>query len=261
MTALRFMTQPPAMLPPFATSNTLAEYVRAGGQLWIAGGGIGTASLRNFAHNDLGGIVFANGEELVAGGLLYDQARWRQEGRAGTPSITTLERGGDQVRGDLTAGDWARLPKRLDLRSPATDPLPPLRTSLSFYDPRPSLEWISKPTHVVSDPIDSTGWVRRAQLDTLMTASLGSIDPGSRPVMTVASGPNGGRVVYSGFDLWSWRRSQCAELVDGVLGGIWGLTRQPVTSRRIDAAASEPRAIMPARRSWTAGHSVSSTEK
>jgi hypothetical protein len=53
--------------------------------------------------------------------------------------------------------------------------------------------------------------------------------------MTSYRGRESGHVVQMGFDLWSWRRSDCVALTDGVLQGMWGLTRSgpsPVASVR-----------------------------
>ena len=41
--------------------------------------------------------------------------------------------------------------------------------------------------------------------------------------MTYYHGSESGSVVFSGFPIWQFQRSQCAALVDFVLQDIWGL--------------------------------------
>ena len=43
--------------------------------------------------------------------------------------------------------------------------------------------------------------------------------------MTRMHPPGGGTVLFSGFDIWHWRRQDCVALVDAVLQGDWGLIR------------------------------------
>jgi hypothetical protein len=52
--------------------------------------------------------------------------------------------------------------------------------------------------------------------------------------MTYYHGHDCGPVVFSGFDIWHWRRQDCVQLVDVVLQGLWGLSR----NAQISAAAS-----------------------
>jgi hypothetical protein len=66
-------------------------------------------------------------------------------------------------------------------------------------------------------------------LDSLYEATGGALPgPPNNPrnvVMTHYHGNENGGVVFTGFDIWTWRRSQCQQLVDGVLRGIWGLPK------------------------------------
>jgi hypothetical protein len=43
--------------------------------------------------------------------------------------------------------------------------------------------------------------------------------------MTYYHGSEGGPVVFSGFPIWFFQRSQCQALADFVLQDIWGLSR------------------------------------
>jgi hypothetical protein len=60
--------------------------------------------------------------------------------------------------------------------------------------------------------------------------------------MTCYHGRENGSLIFSGFDLWTFRRAQSAQLVDAVLQGMWHLHRQgvrrPVTEQ--DQVATDP---------------------
>jgi hypothetical protein len=43
--------------------------------------------------------------------------------------------------------------------------------------------------------------------------------------MTYYHGRDCGPVVFSGFDIWHWRKQDCVQLVDTVLHDLWGLSR------------------------------------
>jgi len=50
-----------------------------------------------------------------------------------------------------------------------------------------------------------------------------------RPVMTVwHGGTNGQRQIFSGFQLWYWRRESQLQIVDWVLQQAWGIPRENV---------------------------------
>ena len=66
-------------------------------------------------------------------------------------------------------------------------------------------------------------------------------------VMTYYHGPHGERVVFSGFNFWSFRRDGCVQLVDFVLQQIWHLSRgvrHQVRSARCRAAAHTMKSIL-----------------
>ncbi|MEY4373945.1 MAG: hypothetical protein RL760_111, partial [Candidatus Eisenbacteria bacterium] len=49
-----------------------------------------------------------------------------------------------------------------------------------------------------------------------------------KPIMTVMHAANGKRQVFSGFQLWYWRREQQIAISDWVLQKLWGLPRANV---------------------------------
>ena len=65
-------------------------------------------------------------------------------------------------------------------------------------------------------------------LDSLYRADAPNLPPRPENVcMTNYHGQENGGVVFTGFDIWSWRRTQCRQLVDAVLQGIWWMRRAP----------------------------------
>ena len=220
----------------------LREYLRSGGRVWMVGGGAGKASMIAFnrVNNDqpVMGFSLAN-NELLRGRMMYDEAGWQSEFRSAlTLGETAIHRGGDVSGPNIGSPyfDVSLLPAALEYRAADTDPLPPLRSAGSFYVMNNSIEWLSQP-----NAFRGRDGTKRVALDTLMKVTLSGSFVGTFPCMTAANDPRGGTVVFSGFDLWSWRRSQCVQVIDAVLNGYWGLQRSaPVASRRIESAAVRP---------------------
>src|SRR5262249_32670589 len=130
ITSMRFMSAP-------GQTNTLFAYALNGGQVWAAGGGTTLASLINYnrTQNDPqsgfgAGITFMSlppWNELVPGRLPYDAAAWQSEVKIATPSPLYFNRALGRFEG--TGGIYNPLPPTLQPKTPATDPLPPLRTN------------------------------------------------------------------------------------------------------------------------------------
>lgn len=215
---LREWTTPPAQDP-------LVIWIQQGGRLWMLGGGAAMASLRSFNAARSPDNTFSNAlGELVPGSLLYDSAHWRSE--------VTMLRSTRAVRSPRAVGGWAgapdysRLPGTLDEKSPATDPVPPLRAS-GFYQTAYFAEYLSKFNRVgENDPSDPASPTVSA-LDTLYETVGGESGSGF-PLMTLYHGRDNPPFVFSGFPPWYFQRAQAIRLVDFVLQDIWGLHRQPV---------------------------------
>jgi hypothetical protein len=134
------------------------------------------------------------------------------------------------------APHYGLLPEVLRFKSTATDPPWPFRSGNTgaFYRST-DLEYLRAPNAIVADVQTSPRHeVLVPVLDTLMVATGSplplpdpnpAIDRRVNPVMTYYHGPDCGPVVFSGFDVWTWSRPDCVQLVDAVLQGIWGLTR------------------------------------
>jgi hypothetical protein len=183
---------------------------------------------------------------------MYEIPHWQSEFKVLTGQSIRIRRTPFPIGRHWPGRDYALLPEELAIRSQATDPVPPLRTAADFYAPYLSLEFLSRPGGTVLDcgPFPGREWLR-PRLDTLLVATGGMLpaegpDPARdhivNPVMT-RIGEGSGSVVFTGFDLWSFSRRDCARLADAVLQGMWRLNRAPAA---LPVAELEPVAIEPA---------------
>lgn len=209
--------------------NALAIYSGMGGSVWFLGGGIAWNSLwhvNETSNDDLGTVFSPTTPELRPGRLMYDLARWRAEIFCQTSRTAARS---PAARGGWTgAPDYGLLPMTLNERTQATDPLPPARGGTQYYLRTYESEVLRMPNHIVED-IDPDPFVERlgVPLDTLYDA-LGS-DPDIRyPVMTYYHGALGGKLVFTGFPLWYFQRTQVIAVADFVLQQVFGFTREPV---------------------------------
>jgi hypothetical protein len=233
-TTLRFMSGPGRV-------NTLSGYVASGGHVWLLGGGAAYATLANGNNPDNDhppAVVFStpgDRPDLGPGDFMFDVARWQSE-------ISVTRTAAGRISRDVhPAGALpsAAFPARLDPKSPATDPIFPNRSTSDFCGAAEGgIEWLSMP-NVTGLPRNPSS--RHAMdipvLDTLYSiAGLpifdrppGQGDAGISPTMTYAhAGP--GTLLFSGFDIWRFRRDHCQQLVDAVLQGVWGLNRNGVVA-------------------------------
>jgi hypothetical protein len=231
MTALRYMTMP-------GRQNTLASYLAQGGKAWVLGGGAGYASTIswNRTANDVPVVTFSSAlGELAPGRFMFDAPHWRSEFR--TPSIPFpfIEKPPFPIAEYHPAPRYELFPETLQPRSSATDPVPPLRNAGTFYPITLALEHLTQPNEILEDQVPSEPVTRlESKLDTIYVGrgpALPPSDPNAAitrhvtPLMTYYHGNESGSVMFSGFDVWSFRRAQCVMLVDGVLQGVWRLTK------------------------------------
>ncbi len=197
-TTLKFMNQ-------VGNLNVLAAYIRQGGEVWFAGGG----------------CIAAAG---TTSGFVSQFVHWRSQSKTGGgPYALNLDTG--RLAG---TGAYSALPRSIGPKSAAAgDSLPAWRSTTSdFYLPNFTIEAIVTPNSIVEDFDPSADGVDlRSALDTLYTIGPGGLLPVGSPVMTVYQGTENSRVITTGFDLWSYNRTQLKQLIDGVLQGIWGLAR------------------------------------
>ena len=217
ITGMRFMS-------PYV--NVLSTYMKMGGKLWLAGGGTATASLKPFDRltNNGGGVTRFSSlpqfNEIFPGAMVWEAPHLRSEISVANALQGTRALG----RFESAPGAYGALPATLDSRTPTSDPLPPTRTSSQgglFYVSVRAAEFLTQPNVIIEGG--------ESVLDSLYVVQGSGVPIGTGNVaMTVYHGANGGQCVWTGFDLWSFQRTECIQLVDGVLQGIWGLPRDPV---------------------------------
>jgi len=237
MSALKYMTAP-------NRANTLATYVRQGGKVWVCGGGALEATMywydrvNNNTTQPAPGKTYAfDNNELVPGRFLFDIFKWQTEVKItnGTIDITR------ELGRNASDPYYASLPARLDFHSEADgDTFPPgrlPRIDQNFYYDIINMEYLSRPNPYYEDiNPDPVAENLVSGLDTLYQAAGVSLVQTQIPnptnfnnvCMTVwparslgSSNPN--QCIFSGFDIWSFRKSQCRELVHFVLNQLWGL--------------------------------------
>ena len=236
-------------------SSTLSAYLASGGRVWLAGGAVAYTSLIAYnaggtRANDnfygLGNTVFSNAAgELVEYRLMYDFAKWRSE-MVTSVIATSVVRSpravggwthpGPGFAGTVSAPDYSGLPMQLRRRALALgDSLPPTRpisqTAYYFTSDALASEYLTRPNSILEDADpDPRVTAEISTLDTLYEFRGGALATnvtGERPAcMTYYHGMGGPPVVFTGFDLWSWSRVDCAALVDFVLQDVWGMQRR-----------------------------------
>ncbi len=248
MPALRHMSQPGQV-------SVLSTYVGMGGKLWLVGGGPLAAMLLPWDRvtNNSGGITrFSSASpyfEIGPGRMPWENLHLRSEVSLNQASIATRSLG----RFASAPGPYASLPTALQSKTVGTDPLPPTRLASqgsTFYVPNHRVEYLSQPNAIVEDVNpDPDIYDAESTLDTLF-AVTGSLIPNSgltTAAMTLYHGPENAQVVWSGFDIWTYRRSQCIALVDWVLQDLWGLSRAAVPRGPAAAPAASTRDAGPPR--------------
>jgi hypothetical protein len=233
-TSLRYMTAP-------GRFNTLGAHVKMGGKVWLMGGGGGFASTKEW---DVGGNTEGTGfseslGELRPGRLMYDLARWQSEFYVRSVLFDLRRFTG---RHEFRPGDppytayLDELPPRIDPKSTATDPMPPLRTRpSSFYKTVATLEFLTAENHVVENTSEDPEHPNEVSaLDTLYADGGPSFGGDHRRVtMTYYHGPTVPQgFLFSGFDVWTYRRDHCQAIVDFVMRRIWSIPKAPLVARR-----------------------------
>jgi hypothetical protein len=228
-TALRYMCSP-------LRFNSLSAYAKLGGKMWLLGSGAGLASTAPWdrSGNNQPVTTFSSAlGELVPGRLMYDLAAWRSAFRSTGEAAVVRRYGGRYEGRPSDDAPYTRyvseLPARLEFKTSATDPLPPYRSAGDlFYASSLQLEYLIEPNAVIEDIDPDPDVIQLATtLDTLYDAT-GVPSAGSNPhnvVMTYAHGPSNPQgILFSGFDLWTFKRTQCKAVIDFVLRRMWNLS-------------------------------------
>jgi hypothetical protein len=217
VTAMRFMS-------PYSQR---ADDVHEDGRQALAGG-------RRHRHgvllpfdrlsNNSGGITrfssLPQWNEIFPGAMVWEAPHLRSEISVGERAPGRARAGPVRVR----AGAYGALPRRSSRarpQRPACRPRALASQGACSTSATRATEFLTQPNVIVEGG--------ESVLDSLYVVQGSSVPIGTGNVaMTVYHGAEGGQCIWTGFDLWSFQRSQCIELVDGVLQGIWGLPRDPV---------------------------------
>lgn len=233
ITALRYMAGRSRV-------NTLAGYIRQGGKVWLVGGG-GALAVQipwNDPTNDnSGGKVFATtgkNFELASGRFMFDIAHWQTSivvTQQNASIIRYTGRFGDTASVSRPGSPYANLPPYIEVKTPATDPLPANRVNNVFYQTSLPYEFLNLGPNQIVEDIDPTpdGVEEVSTLDTLYhlrgPGLPGPRDNPSNAVMTYYHGPAHQPFIFTGFSPWQYKRSQCIQLVDFVMQNLWNLSR------------------------------------
>jgi hypothetical protein len=241
--------------------NTLATWVSQGGALWAMGGGFGNATNTswNQTPNDLNGVrtyttltnSAAPTPDLGPGRFMYDLMHWRSEFRVfeGYIQVARLDQhdptstSARAWQGEpLRDARYYNLPPLLQSRTPASDPLSlvPFRSAANYYinNSAYSSSGLASEFMTYENIITETRQVtpdssyEYSALDTLYlaygknyTREMLQAGSGVNSLMTYYHGTENGPVLFLGTALWDYRRTQCQQLVDFVLGDLWGMTK------------------------------------
>jgi hypothetical protein len=216
-------------------ANTLAAYVRQGGNVWLVGNAA-TASMINFdrtLNNNTqpapATLTFRNTDnELTPGRFGYEQAHWRSEFKQYKVNGGKLKR--YLGRFESNPGVYGLLPAEIQLKTAGTDPFPPNRSTTSpsvFYQTQFDVEFLSAANEILEDLNPGPAEDFRSTLDTLYKVTASSLQPDTGPgalqsvVMTHYHGLGNQEFLLTGFNIWNFKRVHCKALVDFVLQQMW----------------------------------------
>jgi hypothetical protein len=193
--------------------NTLSLFLKKGGRLLMFGGGIVTATVREWGERD---VEFTTAPDpkasLLPGRFPYDVLHMRADMKQA--QITQV---------NASSRRPAAFAGLVSLRHRSTaDPWPPFRTSVPRY---PWVEYLNKGLHVYEDANpDPFVFDSLKALDTLYTAH--GVGATGQPCGFYYHGAESPPLIYLGFDLWIWQRAQLIQTFDVLLQSVWGLPRQ-----------------------------------
>lgn len=244
--ALRFMTGRNRY-------NTLAVYFRQGGRVWLTGGGGAAASIMeydNIGNNSLPpapSTTFSNRivpPELTPGRMMYDLGKWQSEFKVTTARVNIaryLGRNDPVFQGIDPFYSTSSMPTAFNYHSLAAgDTFPPGRTVINgdFFYTSAALEYMSQDNLFFEDLDPGINEFLVSGIDTIYYATGTSLVPTAdnphnvcmtvypaRELVYQGIHPKHASFVVTGFDIWSYRRTQCQQLVDFVLKDLWGLTK------------------------------------
>jgi hypothetical protein len=264
--------------------NTLGTWVQQGGKLWALGGGFGHATNAdwNNPNGDADKITRTysttdplSNPDLRPGRFMYDLVHWRSEFRVlnfTASFVVRVDQPDPVARIPRPPKKWLGDALFLD-RHPSYSVLPPALKARNAVDdmtwPRPGaqfpggnmgidIEYLTQ-ANLITEPVGDPP-IDYPTLDTLyllfgqnpaIPYSSTNVDE-VNPIMTYYRGTEHAPLVFSGFNIWHWRRSDCQALVDFVLHTLWNLplpTRTAVLARAQSPPGMSQPVAAPVRRS------------
>jgi hypothetical protein len=139
----------------------------------------------------------------------------------------------------------SELPPRMELKTPDSDSMPPNRAS-GFYPSVASIEYLDVENRIIENISDNPDRPNEVStLDTLYEATGGPLERDETKhyaVMTYYEGPSVPQgFIFTGFDTWTFKRTQCQAVVDFVMQRMWGLSRQGGATQVASGRAVQPR--------------------
>ena len=248
--------------------NTLATYVKQGGQVWLLGSGIAHAAQINFDRSD-GGTYSNDGRELIPGRFMFDLVHWRNDIHDVVGSVYSFHK---PLTHPLTrspgiypvgsypappppgsfAGDYSAMPDTFRVKSLALgDSMPPYRSS-GFYQTNLAFSELLQENRIIEnmnpDPIGVPD--NRSTLDTLYNVKFPQPNPSvpadEFPIATYYHGLDNSSIFYTPIDAWLLSKADFVSLVDFVVHGVWGLDRNASFAAQRPAVATVARPFRPA---------------
>jgi hypothetical protein len=222
--------------------NTLATYVKQGGQVWAIGSGVAHACQVNFDRDGNTGSYYLDGRELVPGRFMYDVVHWQDNIDDFFGSGFTFHKSPRAVSTPPFNLDYTNLPDTLRQQSLALGDTMPLNRSSGFYYDQFGFSQLSLPNRITENihlttPRDTV--IQLSTLDTLMNVVYPGVEPRPQfPVVTYYHGSDlgTGYVLFTSIDLWKLNRADFVKFTDFVAHDLWHLNRATSASAQPYAA-------------------------
>ncbi len=273
ITALRYMSAA-------GRANSLAAYVKQGGEVWMVGGGCAQANIAPFNKpgNDTNppapGTTYSSiplaGQppELAPGRFMFDIVHWQSEIKIGLLALTTTTRFFGRYEGRPAPAEYRNLPAEMRFHSLALgDSIPPRPTSSgSFYYTNVDMEYLSQP-NLITEDIDPSllGFDEQSTLDTLYKVVGQTTVPANfnrqNVCMTRYVGPSYTHIIFTGFGIWQYSKVDCQAVVDAVLHDMWGMTKSAPPPPASMSRARTTAALAPAKTASVAAATPVSTAR
>jgi hypothetical protein len=224
--------------------NTLATYLKQGGQVWALGSGVAHACQVNFDKDGNAGSYYADGRELIPGRFMYDCVHWQNNIDDGFGTGYTFRKSPRAIGGPPFNIDYSRLPDTLRYQSLALGDSMPLNRSSGFYYTDAGFSQLSQPNRITENihvltPRDTV--IQISTLDTLMNVVYPGVEPRAEfPTVTYYHGSDqgAGHVLFTPIDLWRLNKADFISYVDWVVQDLWLIPKNGTPSEFAAPAAA-----------------------